>query len=361
MNVNIYKLIDRYLFFLLIFFLYPFRIFKKKPKEIKKIAIIRLWAIGESILTLPLIKRLKENNPEVEIEVICTNKNKLIFENQKFIDKINILGISTPFNIHKYDLAIDTEPFMNISGVLSFVLGKSSTGYNLKKTKKLYTHSIEYNDKIHAADNFLALSHPLKIDNSKIEKLVPINTSKYKNWSNDSIKKFHKPLIGVCLIPGKTARSRTWPFIRWIHLLNKLAEKYSATVVFIGSKEDKKTIKRIQEKINSKTINLSGLSLGKSIAIITKLDLMLSLDTGPMHIAAAQEVPTIGLFCPNSPIRFGPLGKNNDFIYNPVLDKPCINVHRGEIPECENHNHMKQIQVENVFNKIKEMEQTWNK
>ena len=59
-------------------------------------------------------------------------------------------------------------------------------------------------------------------------------------------------------------------------------------------------------------------------------------DAGPMHIAAAQGVKTIGLFGPNLPVRFGPYGKKNESIYrgHNCQYSPCINVHKGKVPDC---------------------------
>ena len=86
---------------------------------------------------------------------------------------------------------------------------------------------------------------------------------------------------------------------------------------------------------------------------------MLSSDTGPMHIAAAQKTPTIGLFCPNTPVRFGPLGKKNSYVYKPVTLRPCINVFKYEIPNCKNHPHMKNIKVKHVLEEIEKLNEKW--
>ena len=82
--------------------------------------------------------------------------------------------------------------------------------------------------------------------------------------------------------------------------------------------------------------------------------MLISNDTGPMHIAAAQGVKTIGLFGPNLPIRWGPFGKWNIAVYKKGVCSysPCINVHKGEVPECrfgEDNKCMKAIKVEDVL------------
>ena len=53
-----------------------------------------------------------------------------------------------------------------------------------------------------------------------------------------------------------------------------------------------------------------------------------------MHIASAMNIKTIGLFGPNTPTRFGPLNKKSKAIYKKMPCSPCINVHKGQVPEC---------------------------
>ena len=105
-------------------------------------------------------------------------------------------------------------------------------------------------------------------------------------------------------------------------------------------------------------MNLAGkMSLREFFAFIEKCNLVVSNDTGVMHIAAAQGVKTIGLFGPNLPVRWGPFGKGNISLYKGEVCKfsPCINVHKGEVPECrfgDDNKCMKEINVEDVLEYI---------
>ena len=83
--------------------------------------------------------------------------------------------------------------------------------------------------------------------------------------------------------------------------------------------------------------------------LISQYDLMISNDTGPMHIAAAQGVPTIGLFGPNTPERFGPFPpEKNTALYHQTPGHPVINVHRNEFRPCDGAC-MRLITVDEVF------------
>ena len=95
--------------------------------------------------------------------------------------------------------------------------------------------------------------------------------------------------------------------------------------------------------------------------LIEKCNLFVGNDSGPMHIAAAQKVKTVGLFGPNLPERFWPYGKGILLFTRAIIAyfSPCINVHKGQVPDClfsknstDYQKCMKNIKVEDVLGKI---------
>jgi ADP-heptose:LPS heptosyltransferase len=85
-----------------------------------------------------------------------------------------------------------------------------------------------------------------------------------------------------------------------------------------------------------------------------RCDLFVSNDTGPLHMAAAMGTPTIGLFGPNSPTRYAPVGSHNTSIFKDVHCSPCIQIHRGRIDDCRDGICVKQITVDEVWDAVLE-------
>ena len=84
------------------------------------------------------------------------------------------------------------------------------------------------------------------------------------------------------------------------------------------------------------SFNVAGkMSTREMFYLISLCKLFIGNDSGPMHVAAAQGVRTIGLFGCNLPVRFKPFGKNNYYIYKKNNQNTCINVHKGEVRECK--------------------------
>jgi len=373
LNVTTIKFLDRYLGNLICFILSPSKLFHPKKINIKNILMIQLWGIGESVLTLPAIDILKKKFPKANIDILLTERNKdVYFENRdlnKIIPvKLNPLSIKkfTSKNYKKYDLVIDMEEYLNISSIISFFVGKKRMGYSHNIRSMLYTDSVKYNDQQHASQTFTDLLKPLDID-YKINKLIKLNySSNDKKFIDDSLKNIKKRDFIVGIAPGaaESAKSRIWSKENFAELSNQLNKsKKNIKIIFTGNNEERELINKIISKIKEKNkiINLAGkITLKQLFYLVTKCNLFISNDAGAMHIAAAQDIKTIGLFGPNLPIRFKPLNKKSISIYKGKICKlsPCINVHKGEVPDCyykgkDYQKCMEGIKVEDVLKLIK--------
>lgn len=334
----------------------------RKPKNI---LIIRLWTLGESILTLPMIKRLKEEG--YNISVLVTKRSKGVFENIDFVDEVIDLEDFWKVlkNFKKYDVVIDTEPYLNISAILGWFLGKTVIGFKGLFRDKLYDFKIDYNDKIHAVYNFCNMLKPFGIT-YKPKKLVPLKYGENDKENVDMLLRKYsledKELIGIHCGTAETAPWRSWKKEKFAKLIEKLVED-GFYIILTGSKNDyevnEKVLNLVDDKFKNRVFNFVGKTNLREFAyLLTKFKVFISNDTGPMHLSAAMETKTIGLFGPNLPERFAPFGDGNIAIYKADnLDcSPCINVHKGEFKRCElNGKCMDLIEVEDVYNVVVNM------
>ena len=376
MMISIIRFIDRHLGAIACNFLALFKKQKeRRNKKIESILIIQLWGIGESILTLPAIAALREKFSGAKIDVLSTKRNLDVFIGNKKITNVILLGMN-PFSIlgflvrsmKKYDIAVDMEEYLNVSAIISFFAGKSRLGFSCGARSKLYTQKVRYNDMQHAVLTFLDLARKLGIDHDA--KVLPrLNSSENDKKSVDSIlrkEKIRKVDFLVCVAPGaaESAKCRMWPHERYSSLCDEIILRHNARIIFVGSKGEKGLIAAIRSSMDNKakTIDTSGdVSLTQLFYLVSKTDLFIGNDSGAMHIAAAQGVKTIGLFGPNLPVRFGPYGQGNIGIYKGYNCKfsPCINVHKGQIPDCiypkdsnDYQKCMKNISVDDVLKKV---------
>jgi len=346
--------------------------------DFKKILVVQLWGIGETILTLPSIEALRKNYPDAEIDILATSRNKDVFFNNENIDNLKLIRLN-PFslvgfilkNFRNYDLVIDMEEYLNVSAILSFFAGKEIIGYSHGSRAKLYDHKVKYNDRQHVVQTFFDLVREINIkyDSDKLPKLH------YSKTDENKVKKFLKNnkiknsdfLVVVAPGAAESAKSRIWPLDRYAELCDELAERYKAKIVFTGTPDENNLIKKIQEKMEKKgnSFNSAGeINLNQLFCLIGKCKLFVGNDSGPMHIGAAQGVKTLGLFGPNLPTRFGPYGKNGIGLYKGYNCEfsPCINVHKGQIPDClypKNSNDyqkcMKNISIDDAIKEVEKL------
>jgi len=356
MGVRLIKFIDKFIGAPYCVVLGIINLFKNKdiPKRenTKNILIIQLWGIGETILTVPAIKALKERYPKTAIDVLCTPRNKEIYFNYPFISKLNIVKLN-PFSLKlfilknwkKYNIVIDMEEYLNTSAIMSFYIGKRTIGYSHGARSLTYSKKVKYNDKQHTSKTFFDLVKALGVKGTtnKLEKLHYTGTDKKivdLALKYSRIEKKHL-LIGIAPGAAESSRSRMWPQQNFAELIEKICKKKkNVKIILTGANHEKKLNDNIIELIKDKRIkrnvlNLAGkFNLRQTFYLISRCKTFIGNDSGPMHIAAAMDVKTIGLFGPNLPIRFGPLNKKSKAIYNKMPCSPCINVHKGQVPEC---------------------------
>ncbi len=330
-------------------------------REPQRIAVVKLWAVGESVLTLPMIASLKKRFPHASLSVFCRLRNKQVYAGLPFIDEIIVCepeSLRTIWSLRSaFDIVIDCEPYLNISALLTSWIGGNRIGFSHGMRSLLYDTKIEYDDGQHVVLTYMDLVEHLSI-HSVPTSLVQLSTSKsdvlvVKSWLKNQFFSRGK-IFGICASAAESGLSRLWPLQNYGELINVLVETHHASIILVGTKKDQGTMDqlRFMSKYPERVGNAAGATtLGQLFALVKKCNVFISNDTGPMHVAAAQGVPTVGLFDPNTPVRFAPYGRKNGFVYKPTRPFPCINVHKGVI-DCKHSNHMSKITVEDVLKEI---------
>lgn len=313
-KIPLQRLVDRYFakpFYLPFLFEKNIRA-RKFPDKIEGIALFRLSSIGDSILLLPAIKKLKEAT-KAKIVVVCAKENFPVFEGQRFIDRIILLDnkILNPFKAldavrkirkEKIDLVIDTTHSSNLSAFLSYLVGAYTIGFSNPKTNtknRIYNKSIPINPKKHMVLNYLELIGILNIKHENNEdSLIGLI---YSKEDLAKIKVFlgkSKKLAGIYFVanPGY----KRIPIDNLVKIIEFIVKR-GYTPVFLGSEAERGFSEALMSKIDKKTaekvLNLSGKTDIKELfALASRLSFVVSNDGGPMHISAAMKVPTLGLF-----------------------------------------------------------------
>ena len=310
-------------------------------KQIKKILILRYRFVGDTVLTIPFIKNVRENFPDAQIDVLVSPNsgellegnpdinNVIYFDNSKF-HKYEKIGISdsTPPALYynsfldcanalrekNYDLVFVLKRSFS-SALLAFLTNaKYRVGFNTEFRSLLLTHTVKYDQTVHEADNFLNCLRPLNIEPKKYEPLIyPLQEEITK--SNGFLLRLDRFKLKVLIHATSAHPYKQWPKRYFAKLMDYLHDEFRAQFVFTGAKIDSTVYKEIiswcTNKRKLKVLDLCGLTtLRECFALYKELDLAICVDSGNAHVAACTDIPTYVLYGPTRPERWVPIGKN---------------------------------------------------
>jgi len=363
--IKFLKIFDKYVIFCLcVPVIILSRLFPAKMGK-RKILIIRLWALGDSVVSLPMIRGFRKNYPNAKIDVLAHKRNFEVYYENKDIDRIIEFNIFNLIKLAgKYDICVDTEPFLNFSAILSWWTGAYSIGFNHGLRSRIYSKTVEYNCERHIVQIYLDMLRALGVK-FDMKELVKLETTKEERKAVEIFLKKNKIsnkdfIVGITPGVSETVQTRIWPLDRMAKVADRIIDKYHAKVIVIGGPDNKEIMDEIIGLMKHKPLTSEGLKLREVFYLIEKCKIYISTNTGPMHIASAQGVKTIGLFGPSAPALWGPYGRKNIAIYHPPKEgcSPCMDTARRKFPDCFNPVYqecMRNITVDEVFNAFEKL------
>ncbi len=371
MGIGSMRRIDRWLFGILALLLGPpVKVFSanRMPEKIDKILVIKLWAIGDAVLTLPLIRGIRKRLPASRIDVLCHRANRAVYEASGDIDGIVEFGIrNLPGLFKKYDICFDTEPYLNLSALIAAWSARGRVGFRNRFRWLFYDRTVSPEPDVHAVEKYLEMGRHIGVEADR--NLVPLRFPDEAGRRVETLLGPRRPdgeelLVGMCASVGKSVKARQWPRECFRQLAARiLAEWGKARIVLIGTEEDVSVNEFIRDG-HPGILDLSGkIGLPELFCLAARLDAFVSNDTGPMHVAAAQGVPTLGIFGPSSPELWRPYGDRNRYLYRGkevCCLAPCNVPQRGLVRECRLRGEdrdlcIRSIPVDEVFRELREM------
>lgn len=323
-----------------------------------KVLVIKLCCIGDIIQLTPALRALKEGGAEVHL--LCIGWVVQIADMVPYIDKKHIVNFGNPFSavytllklmLEKYDAVINFHRDKKSFLFESLLGAKLRAGFKWKGSEKKLTHAFPYDPAVHETERYLSVVNGLGFEAkggyTQIDRPV-INNPVFK-IPPGRVKVGVFPAGGNN--PGTVMPTKRWPVENFNELIKQL-EKSGRQVFVFGASFDRPVMEAAAKGTGAVLIE-SGL---KEFAYYAaEMDVFVACDTGPLHIAAALGIKTIGLFGPSSPDVFGGRGKKSVNITAGADCAPCYapeTVHDKKFLECGDNVCMKKISVERVAEEI---------
>lgn len=351
MNIRLMKFLDAALGRIVVSLL-PKSSVCKVSDSISSFLIIRPGGIGDAVLLIPALHALREKFPAAKITVLAEYRNSTVFRLCPDID--SVLQYDNPSGLLQavrgdYDVVIDTEQWHRLSAVVArMTRAPIMIGYATNERSRLFTHPIRYSHDNYEADSFFNLLEPLGIQAGFVTEHFLVIPETSIVTASGLLTDFKSSLF-VTIFPGASIPERRWGAGRF----RKVAEWLSAVgikVVVVGGKEDYQQGEIIVA--GGLGLNLAGqTSLQDTAAVIDRSALLVSGDSGVLHIAVGLGKPTVSLFGPGRAKKWAPRGDRHIVINKELPCSPCTTY--GNTPPCKiNAQCIQSITADEVANAV---------
>jgi ADP-heptose:LPS heptosyltransferase len=343
----------------------------------RRILVLKFGGMGEAVLARSLVDQLQERNPDISFDFLAEKRTLEMMtlgrggKASLYTPGTDGLGkaVMTLREIRRrrYEAVLDFEQHSLLTAAFaratSIPVRVGFAPPTSASRGRMFTHPIELREQESMWHSFLRIGRVLdpELPQSLSTRPLPCSPASIdwlKGWRKSNIQSNTKgPLMAMHLGVGPSAQYRRWPIERFAGLATALVRyEPNMTVVLTGSIGERSLILEFKDKFSGRSVDATDIGdLDHTAALLRKCDLLVSADTGIMHLAAAMGTPTIGLFGPNTPVCWAPVGKRATHVYpRRQACSPCINSYRRNIPKTctalKESACMWDISVEDVLN-----------
>jgi ADP-heptose:LPS heptosyltransferase len=224
----------------------------------------------------------------------------------------------------------------------------------------LLTHNVYYNPHRHVTDVFSALGTPIGVNAGSRSSAGIIVSDNERNQLEDLLTglgvRSGDEFITMNINASSLCLERRWPLERFVELTRMLLENHRHRILLIGDNDDITYVNRFLGAINNdmRVTSLAGrLNVGMLVVLFSKTKVFITNDSGPLHVAVYANTPTVSLFGPEAPERYGPVHGDHDVFYSGVYCSPCLNAYNQKMAPCRGENIcMQKIAVKDVYGAV---------
>lgn len=304
----------------------------------EKILVIQTAFIGDAILTLPMIQKLKEIFPAAIIDVVAIPSTREIFAASPSVSEVLILdkrGEHKPVGkFLRFARTIKNKRYSRIysphrsfrSSLLVFLSGvKETYGFDRNSFKQAYRHHAKYEEKFHEVQrNFSLIGSDNLQDDWRILPIINVPAG-YKNKVEKFFGKFQISDKFVALAPGSVWNTKKYPAEYYSDAAAYLVS-LGFIVLLIGGNSDIEECNIIAANKNDNVISLAGMfNLLESIELLKRCSLLICNDSAPTHLGMCADIPVLTLYCSTiADFGFYPYNSKSSYLsYNDLYCKPC--------------------------------------
>jgi heptosyltransferase-2 len=327
----------------------------------KKIIVTFLMHLGDLVLTTPFLHALRSAAPGAEITYLVDEKLRDIVDYNPNIDHVwtidkkgkddnlkSLLAMSRRISEAHFDVLINLHPNERCSFIDAMASVPVKVGASHFIFRPFFHPFIKLNRTIHAADMYLDVLKRLGVEHLVHNGLEVFPGPEHQEkarlfWEEQGLMP-GQPLVGFNI--GSAVVTKRWAPERFAQVADTLVSEGYRTV-FFGGTMDEGMVKEATSYMKTQPIIATGkFRLGELAAAMSRCKLIITNDSGPMHVAISQKVPIVAMYGPSHPDLYGPYTK--DAIIVRAIP-PCDGCHKRMRHQCDDMRCMKNLTVQQVL------------
>lgn len=340
-----------------------------QPEEIERVVVRGTNWVGDAVMTVPALRELRRVLPGAHITLATRSWAEGLFSDADFLDDLLIYDRgprdlravarqTREWRRQRFDLALLFQNAFEAALIASAARVPLRVGYRTEGRRPLLTHSFPVPDwrgrrhEVFYYLNLVAELERLLYGSAELEKREPqlaLNVSearkaRAREFLSSKGLRVGRPIVALC--PGSTnSRAKRWPARQYAALADRFISEADANVLLVGSPDEIEVSREVAGQMNGDPCMLTGQTdLAQAVAILSLVDVLVTNDTGPAHIAAALNRPTLVIFGPTDPRTTRPFSPSAAIIRHPPECAPCM------LRDCPiDHRCMTAISSDEVF------------
>jgi ADP-heptose:LPS heptosyltransferase len=334
----------------------------ERPTDVRRVLLLRLERIGDLLMVLDAIGAAREAWAEAEIDLAVGSWNLPLAQLIPGVTRLLTADVpwlareragdswrslarkARAWRAHDYDLVVNFEPDIRSNYLAWRIGGRHRVGYFTGGGGALLDSARAYDPTRHVSDNALDVIARAS-GRTGMRATAPffprlIVPADALARVDARLAGAQRPLVGIHAAGGR--ESKQWHPDRFAEVGRAVAAARGATVVLTGAPGDRPLVDRVRQGLATASVvdAAQDLDLVELAALLARLDVLVTGDTGPMHLAAAMGTPLVALFGPSNPVRYGPRSRRQHVVRIDLPCSPCGRVRlppercRGHVPDC---------------------------
>ncbi|KXK02998.1 MAG: putative lipopolysaccharide heptosyltransferase II [Nitrospira sp. OLB3] len=311
---------------------------RARANPTRRLLLIKPSSLGDIVHAMPTLAALRAHFPQAEVTWLVKRQWAPLVEVIQGVDRVCMvdrgvsgwLGRVPGLRAARYDLVVDLQGLFR-SGAMAWLTGCSRrVGFaNAREGSPLfYTHRVAVpTTAMHAVDRYLLVAEALGAARPAVPSFQFVDRPEDRHRVDSLLRDGGLPKGTPWIAMNVSARWKTkrWPAASFADAADRLAQGRVLPVVLIGGPAERAESKAVLDRMGTKAIDLTGLTpVGLLPGLLRRAALLVTNDSGPMHIAAAVGTPVVALFGPTDPARTGPYGSGHAVLSHQVDCRPCF-------------------------------------